>query len=248
MKDKKNAGHRQRLREKFLKSQLTGFHDYEIIELLLTFGIPRQDCKLLAKELLEHFKHLSGVFDASIEELMAIKGIGRSTAILINYIKEIAGRYARERILEKDGIKSLQEVLEYCRLTMKGLKYEVFTMILLDSQNRIIKIEEKMFKGSILSSAIYPREIMKLALDNNAIAMIFAHNHPGGEAKPSKNDLGLTRDLLWAALLLDLYVYDHIIIAGNNYYSFNENGLMERFNLEFENRKFKQPLPDINIY
>jgi DNA repair protein RadC len=218
-------GHRKRLREKFIKSGVSGFHDYEIIELLLALGTPRKDCKQQAKEAIKRFKSLRGVLEAPPEELGEIKGIGPHNTFGIRLVQEVAREFLKERILEKPVCKSSREIFDYLYHSMRDLKKEVFKVIFLDSKNQIIEIED-LFEGTLNTSAIYPREVIRSAIKNNAISLIFVHNHPSGSPEPSQSDKDITEDLVSAANLMQIKVLDHIIIGDNKYFSFADEGLI----------------------
>ncbi|MEE9491724.1 MAG: DNA repair protein RadC [Dehalococcoidia bacterium] len=223
-------GHRKRLREKFIKSGLKGFHDYEIVELLLTLGSPRKDCKLQAKEAIKRFKTLRGVLEATAGELQEIDGIGPHNAFGIKLVQEVAREFLKERIMDKPFYRSSQEVFDYLYHSMRDLNTEVFKVIFLDVQNQVIEVED-LFEGTLTASSVYPREIMKSAIKHNAASLIFAHNHPSGNPAPSESDEEITRDLLLAANIMQIEVLDHIIIGENKYFSFADDGLIEEFEL-----------------
>lgn len=232
------AGHRKRLRQKFLKSGLAGFHDYEIIELLLSLGTPRRDCKPQAKEALKRFKTLRGVLEAPLEELTRIEGIGPHSAFGIKLAQEVAREFLKEKIIEKPVYKSAQEIFDYLYHSMRDLRREIFKVIYLNSQNQIIEIED-LFEGTVNASAVSPREVVAGALKHNAVSLIFVHNHPSGTPDPSQSDRDLTRDLVYAASIMRLKVLDHIIIGDNKYFSFAGAGLIEEAELDFLNLKMK---------
>lgn len=234
-KDKKrnlHQGHRQRLREKFLKGGLGGFLDYEIIELLLTLGTPRRDCKDQAKEALKEFKTLRGVLEAEDYELQKIKGIGSHNVFGLKLVQEVSRRFLKDRMMSRAYCRSSKEVFDYLYHTLRDLKREKFKVLFLDSKNQILE-EKTLFEGTVDSSAVYPREIMKDALRYDASSLIFVHNHPSGDPEPSACDRDLTRELVFAANLMQLRVLDHIIIGNNRYFSFADKGLIEDFNLLF---------------
>ena len=231
-------GHRKRLREKFIKSGLAGFHDYEIIELLLTLGSPRKDCKPQAKEAIKRFKTLRGVLEASPEELQQIEGIGPYSAFGIKLVQEVARKYLKEKIMDKPIYKSAQEIFDYLYHSMRDLKKEVFKVIYLNSQNQIIEITD-LFQGTVDSSFISPREVIEGAIKYNAASLIFVHNHPSGDPGPSKNDKDMTRDLVYAGSIMRIRVLDHIIIGDNRYFSFAGEGLVEEYEMDFLNLKVK---------
>ena len=233
-----HKGHRKRLREKFLRSGLAGFHDYEIVELLLSLGTPRKDCKRLAKEALRRFKTLRGVLEAPPEELQQIGGIGAHSAFGIKLIQEVAREFLREKILEKPFYRSAQEVFDYLYHSMRDLKKEVFKVIYLNSQNQIIDTAD-LFEGTVNSSVVHPREVVEGALKHNAVSLIFVHNHPSGNPDPSPNDKELTRQLVYAGEIMQIKVLDHIIIGDNRYFSFAGDGLIEEYELDYLNLKLR---------
>jgi len=225
-------GHRERLRQKFLKSGLKGFHDYEIVELLLTLGTPRRDCKQPAKKAIEKFKSLRGVLAAPPEELQEIKGIRPTHIFIIKFMQELGEQFLKEQILDKEFVHSSQEVSNYLRHSMRDLKKETFKVMFLTAQNQVIAVED-LFEGTLTVSAVYPREIIKSAIKHNAAALIFAHNHPAGDPAPSDNDKQITRDLVFAGNLMQMKVLDHIIIGDNRYFSFADEGLIEKYDMDF---------------
>lgn len=217
--------HRKRLRERFRETGFEGFKDYEALELILTYGIPRKDVKPLAKELITHFGDFQGVLDASFEDLVQIKGIGENTATFLFMLKSAAGLYLKQSIRKKKKMHGTSALLDYCRVEMRGLKDEQFRAIFLNSQNEIIA-DEIIHEGTVDQSVVYPRKVMERALYYKASSMIFVHNHPGGSMKPSKDDIVLTEVLKNAAKSLQLRVHDHLIISRNGYFSFLESGLI----------------------
>jgi DNA repair protein RadC len=227
-----HRGHRKRLRDKFLKSGLAGFHDYEIVELLLSLGTPRKDCKAPAKEAIKKFQTLRGVLEAPNQELQRIEGIGAHSAFGIKLVQEVAREFLKAKILEKPFYRSSQEVFDYLYHAMRGLKREVFKVIYLNGQNQIIDTVD-LSEGTSNSSAVSPRDVIEGALKSNSAALIFVHNHPSGNPEPSNNDKGLTRELVYAGKLLRLRVLDHIIIGNNKYYSFAGEGLIEEYETDF---------------
>ena len=232
------VGHRKRLREKFIKSGLTGFADYEVVELLLSLGTPRKDCKPLAKEAIKKFKTLRGVLSASMEELQQIKGIGPHSAFGIKLMQDVAREYLKEQIIDKPVFQSSQEIFDYLYHSMRDLKKEVFKVIYLTSQNQIIDTSD-LFEGTVNSAAVVPRQIVEQALAHNAAALIFAHNHPTGVCEPSKSDKDITRDLVFAAGTVQIKILDHLIIGNNRYYSFAGEGLISQYEMDFLGLKIK---------
>ena len=230
---KRGEGHRQRLREKYTRGGLERFSDEEVVEFLLTLGTPRKDVKLIAREALKRFGSLSGVLSAPIKKLVEIKGIGPKNALYLNLVHQVAGRYLRDRAKGKAFFGSSKAVFEFLFHSMRGLKREVFKVLFLNRKNELT-VDQDVFYGSLTGSAVYPREIMALALENKAAALVFVHNHPSGDPTPSPEDRKLTRDLVWASQLLAIQVLDHVIIGNNTYYSFADEGQIKSFIKEFE--------------
>lgn len=230
-KPHKGAGHRKRLREKFLKTGLDGFLDYEVIELLLTLATPRKDCKEQAKKAMEEFKSLQGVFEAHPSELCEIDGIGPTNLLGIKLVKAVADRYLETRLEKSDPISNSKALFDYLYMNMKDRSRECFKAIFLDAKNRVITIKT-LFEGTLTASSVYPREVVKAAIQNNAAALIFAHNHPSGDPKPSKEDIDITRLLVSACKLVGITVHEHLIIGNMEYYSFADKGDIARMNRE----------------
>jgi DNA repair protein RadC len=231
-----SQGHRRRLRERFLEGGLTGFHDYEVIELLLSLGTPRRDCKQPAKEAIRKFKTLRGVLEASLEDLQEIDGIGPHNAFGIKLVQEVARKFLREKIADKPVYTSSQEIFDFLYHSMRDLKKETFRVIYLNSQNQIIDIAD-LFEGTVNISVVHPREVIEGALRHNAVSLIFVHNHPSGNPAPSQNDKAVTRELVQAGSTMQIKVLDHIIIGDNTYFSFAGEGLIEEYELDFLNLK-----------
>lgn len=217
--------HRKRLKKRFAGSGLDAFHDYEVLELLLTYSIPRKDTKPVAKRLIHCFKNLKGVMDAEISELEEVEGIGSHTAILIKLIKEMNTLYLKEKAMERPQITCTRELLDYCKNSMGGLKDEHFAVVYLDAQNRIIDVAT-INEGIVNQAVVYPRKVMENALHKKASAIILVHNHPSGHIRPSDADIRLTRTIRETAKALDISVHDHIIIGDNRFFSFREEGMM----------------------
>jgi DNA repair protein RadC len=220
-----NREHRKRLRQKFLTAGIVAFHDYEVVELLLTFAIPRRDVKPQAKELLREFGSLKGIVDAEIGDLEKISGVGKESAIVIKFIRELATLYLEQKAKEKPQIACTSELLDFCRTAMGGKKDEEFCVIYLDAQNQIIEFETVQ-KGIANQAVVYPRQVLEKALRKKASALILAHNHPSGHVRPSDADIRLTKTIQETAKALDILIHDHIIIGENRFFSFREEGLM----------------------
>ena len=223
---KKGAGHRQRLKDKFQKKGIEAFTDAEVLELLLILGTPRKDCKEQARVVLKHFGSLAAVLEASPEELQKVKGIGPNNSFAIHFLHGVSRRYLKHRLQEKHYLRSSREVADYLIHSMRDLQKETFAAIFLDASHAIIATKE-IASGTITSNTIYPRELVKLALQHNAAALVVAHNHPSGNIEPSEQDHRLTRTLFLACSLMDISLLDHLIIGtAEQAFSFADQGYM----------------------
>jgi DNA repair protein RadC len=229
----KGAGHRQRLRQRFLTAGLDGFHDYEIIELLLTLGTPMKDCKDMAKAALAEFKSLAAVLEASAEELSRVHGLGPNNIFGLKLIKAVSDRCLKEKITRQPLIGNPRELFDYLNHTVRDKTREVFVGIFLNAKNRVLA-SEILFEGTLSQSAVYPREVVKRALELHAAAMIFCHNHPSGEPEPSPEDIRITRRLMAACRVVGITVFDHVIIGDKGSYSFADNGYIEQIGKDVE--------------
>ena len=218
-------GHYSRLRQRFLLGGIDGFLDYEVVELLLKLADNRRDQKITAKLLLNTFKSLRGVLEASPEQLKKIKGIGDANIFGLKLVQSVARRYLKEQIIGENYIQSSENVLEYLRHNLRDRGREAFLVVLLNGRNQVLDIVE-LFEGTLTTSAVYPREVIKLILEKDAAAVIFVHNHPSGNSNPSKDDQNITRKLKAACATIDVQLHDHLIIAGNDYTSMADKGMV----------------------
>ena len=232
---KRGVGHRERLRRRFLEGGLERFSDEEVIEFLLTLGTPRGDLKLSARNAIKRFGTLSGVLSAPLDQLTRIKGIGPKNALYLKLVHQVAGRYLRDRARHKALFGSSRAVFDYLFHSMRDLKRETFKVLCLNRKNELI-LDQDLFSGTLTGSAVYPREVVALALEHKAAALVFVHNHPSGDPAPSPEDRKLTQDLVWAARLMGVQVLDHIIIGNNCYYSFADQGLVQEYGRDYDQR------------
>jgi DNA repair protein RadC len=232
-KTHKGQGHRQRLRERFLANGLDGFHDYEVIELLLTLVTPRKDCKHAAKEAMARFKTLQGVLEAEPAELCKVDGIGPKNLFSVRLIKAVADRYLKKKLIHKDAINDSKALFDYLYHNIGDKKREFFKAIFLNSKNQVIATNT-ISEGTLTASSVYPREVIQAALSHAAAAIIFAHNHPSGDPQPSSEDVAVTRQLVFAGKIMGMVVHEHIIIGENRYFSFADQGYIKQMNREFE--------------
>lgn len=216
--------HRERLRQKYAKAP-EGFHEYELLELLLTYSIPRIDVKPLAKELLTEYGSLAGVICAEAEELSSHKGIGPNTIVFFNLMRDITSRSLGQKAKEKNLMQSPSQVLDFAKTALAGHKDEAFLVIYVNVKNRMENYEI-INEGTVDQVVIYPRNVIKNALKHHSTAIIVVHNHPSGECDPSGADIRLTESLKKASSAMDIKLLDHMIVGGSEYFSFLEEGLL----------------------
>ncbi|NTV15327.1 MAG: DNA repair protein RadC [Desulfobulbaceae bacterium] len=222
----KGKDHRQRLRDKFFDCGPETLTDSELLELLLTLGTPRKDCKEPARAALAKFGSLPAVLEAAPAELLTIKGLGPSNSFAIPFIQAVARRYLKERSRRRTYLGSSGAVADYLVHEMCSLKKEIFKGVFLDAAHAVITTET-LSEGTLTSNTVYPRELIKLALEHHAAALVIAHNHPSGNLTPSQDDLNLTRHLYRACRLVNINLLDHLIIGSDaTTFSFADHGLM----------------------
>lgn len=219
------ADHRKRLRERFLAGGAAAVPEYELLELVLFRAIPRQDVKPLARALIEHFGDFNRVLAAPRDQLLKVNGVGEAVAIEIKIIEAAAHRLARARVLRRHVISSWDALLDYCRTVMAHRETEQFRILFLDTKNTLIADEEQA-KGTVDHVPVYPREVVKRALELNASSLILVHNHPSGDPTPSEADIQMTRQIETAAQALGITVHDHLIIGKSAEQSFRATGLL----------------------
>lgn len=217
--------HRKRLRERFLAGGSAAVADYELLELVLFRAIPRQDVKPLARALLDTFSDFSGVLSAPSERLNEVPGIGDAVVTELRIVEAAAHRLAQARVLERDRISSWAELVAYCRTTMSRRETEQFRILFLDRKNMLIA-DEPQAKGTVDHVPVYPREVLKRALELNASALILVHNHPSGDPTPSDADIAVTHQIDAAAKALSVTLHDHLIIGAADEFSFRSAGYL----------------------
>ncbi len=211
-------GHRDRLRSRFLETGDQGLPDYEILELLLFRSIPQRDVKPLAKELIARFGSLSGVLGARRERLTEVKGVGDSVAADLKLIEAAGRRLARQAIQDRPVLGSWKDVIDYCHAAMANADRETFRILFLDKRNHLIT-DEVQGVGTVDHTPVYPREVIRRALEVGATAIILVHNHPSGDPTPSSADIRMTQDIIAIAGPMGISIHDHIIIGRNGHAS-----------------------------
>ena len=232
MNEKDSQGHRERIKEKFLKNGIDGFAEYEILELLLTYCIPRKDTKPIAKELLNKFKSLDNVFKADFDKLSAIDGLGKNSIVFLKLIGDLPSiiykdELKNKKLVDKETLKISNKdiLLKYLRNKIGYEEIEKFYVLYLSSSNEVIEFEENSV-GTLDRSLVYPREIYKKIINLNAKSVILAHNHPSDNITPSKCDIELTNEIAKGLKNFGALLIEHIIITKNSYFSFLEEGLI----------------------
>lgn len=217
--------HRARLRERFVVGGPDALPDYEMLELVLFRAIPRRDVKPLARQLLEVFGDFNGVLSAPPNRLAEVKGVGDAVVTELKIIEAAAHRLARSKVMQKPVLSSWDALLDYCQTAMAHGDIEQFRVLYLDRKNVLIA-DERQARGTVDHVPVYPREVVKRALELNASALILVHNHPSGDPTPSGADIDMTAQIQMAAEALGLTLHDHLVIGKSRELSFRAEGLL----------------------
>lgn len=220
-----HLGHRQRLRARFLDAGPGALADYELLELLLFGAIPQGDVKPLAKRLIAQFGGFAEVLAAEPRELMSVSGVKQAAATQIKVACAAARLMARERVIQRPALSNWQALLDYCRTALADAKIEEFRLLFLDRKNVLIA-DEAQQRGTVDHTPVYPREVVKRALELNASALILVHNHPSGDPTPSKADIDMTVEIQRAAAAVGVKIHDHLVIGRQGHCSFKSLGLL----------------------
>ncbi|MEG2053773.1 MAG: DNA repair protein RadC [Oscillospiraceae bacterium] len=221
-------GHRERMKNQFLKNGLDAFEPHQVLELLLFYTRPRGDTNVLSHILLERYETLTALFDAPYDELLQIDGVGTSTATFIKMLPQLFSIYMCGKIKEGDCITSTKSAGEYFVPKFLGKKNEELHMLSLDDKHKIIRAK-KLFEGTVNATAVAIKSIVAEAVSSNATTVIIAHNHPGGVALPSSNDKIVTQKILMALDLINIRLEDHIIVADDDFVSLADSGYLQNF-------------------
>ncbi len=220
-----HLGHRERLRERAAQGGLGALPDYEFVELLLFRTFPRGDVKPLAKALVARFGSAAGVLTASLDELRSVPGVGEAAALDLKAVQEAAGRISRATVHDRPVISSWTALLDYVRTAIQHEGREQFRVLFLDKKNQLIR-DEVMNHGTVDHAPVYPREVVRRALELSASALILVHNHPSGDPSPSGADISVTKEIVAAAKTLNIAVHDHLIVGRKGVESLKSRGLM----------------------
>jgi len=220
-----NSGHRKRVKDRYLKLPIRSVEDYELLELIL-FGVFKQkDTKPIAKALMHKFKNIVSLINASDKELKTVEGVGDGVVLQLKIMKDLFSRLILDTKIDESIMDNWMSVVKYCTLSMGFSKKEIFKVMFLNSKNRLIK-DHNFESGTVDKIAVYPREVVQMALDNQATSVILAHNHPSGFYEPSKEDISLTKDIVSALKTVSISVHDHLIVSRSGNYSFRARGLL----------------------
>lgn len=219
------TGHRGRLRERFLRSGNDGLQDYELLELVLFRGIPRRDVKPLAKQLIDTFGSFAEVISAPVERLREVEGLGEAAVAELKIVQAAALKLSQARVLNRPVLRSWAKVVDYCTASMAYGDTEQFRVLFLDHKNMLVA-DEVQQKGTVNHTPVYPREVVKRALDLGASGIVLVHNHPSGDPTPSRADIDMTKEVEEAGRALKIQLIDHLVIGRGSHVSFRQAGLL----------------------
>lgn len=219
------AKHRDRMRERLLRAGPASLADYELLEMVLFIGLPRTDTKALAKDLLARFGSFANVIAASENELLAVDGIGKSAAATLKVVQAAALRLAHAEVKGAPVLNNWDRLMDYLQAAIAREPIEQFRVLFLDTRNRLLA-DEAQARGTVNHTPVYPREVVRRALELGATALILAHNHPSGDPSPSRADIEMTQAIKEAATALEIVVHDHIIVGNGKHLSFRREGFL----------------------
>ena len=219
------AGHRARLRSRFLTAGGDAVADHELIEMVLFLALPRRDTKPIARALIARFGSYAAAISAPVSELLGIEGLGEAGAAALKIVQAAAQRLAKAEVLYRPVLSNWDRLMEYLQAVLAREKVEQFRVLFLDNRNRLLA-DEAQAKGTVNHTPVYPREVVKRALELHATAIILVHNHPTGDPSPSEDDITTTKEIKKAAATLSIVLHDHIIIGNGQWLSFRKTGLL----------------------
>jgi len=218
-------GHRARLRSRFLSSGPDAVAEHELIEMVLFLGVPRRDTKPIARALLARFGSYAGAISASVPDLLGIEGLGESGVAALKLVQAAAQRLAKAEVLYRPVLSNWDRLMEYLQAVLSREKIEQFRILFLDNRNRLLA-DEPQGTGTVNHTPVYPREVVKRALELHATAIILVHNHPSGDPSPSREDIEMTKEIKHAANALSIVLHDHVIVGNGQWLSFRKAGLL----------------------
>jgi len=219
------AGHRERMRSRLLSAGAEAVADHELIEMVLFLALPRRDTKAIARELIAKFGSFAAAISATVPDLLAMEGLGEAGVAAIKIVQAASQRLSKAEILYRPVLSNWDRLMEYLQAVLAREKIEQFRILFLDNRNRLLA-DETQGRGTVNHTPVYPREIVKRALELRATAMILVHNHPSGDPSPSNDDIGMTKDIKAAAATLNIVLHDHVIIGNGQWLSFRKTGLL----------------------
>jgi DNA repair protein RadC len=218
-------GHRARMRDKLLTRGPDALADYELLEMLLYFAMPKGDTKSLAKALINRFGSFAGVLAAPQQALLDTRGLGPHSVAALKLVQAAAIRMSRAEVMDRPVLNNWDRLIDYLHAVMAREKIEQFRVLFLDAKNRLIA-DEAQARGTVNHTPVYPREVVKRALELHATALILVHNHPSGDPTPSRADIEMTREIRQAAAVLSITLHDHLIVGNGRFLSFRQEGLL----------------------
>jgi DNA repair protein RadC len=218
-------GHRDRMRARILAGQGDSMADYELLEMVLFIALPRIDTKTLAKTLIARFGSYAAVIAAPREELLTVKGVGESAVATLKVVQLAAQRLARAEVVDRPVLGNWDRLMDYLHAVLARERIEQFRVLFLDTRNRLLA-DEAQAKGTVNHTPVYPREVVKRALELKATALILVHNHPSGDPTPSRDDIEMTQEVKRAASALSIVLHDHVIVGNGKWLSFRREGLL----------------------
>jgi DNA repair protein RadC len=219
------AGHRARLRARLLSAGPDSLAEHELIEMVLFLALPRRDTKPIARALVAAFGSYAGVIAAPLPALLAVEGLGEAGAAALKTVQAAAQRLARAEVLYRPVLSNWDRLMEYLQAVLAREKIEQFRLLFLDNKNRLLA-DEPQARGTVNHTPVYPREVVKRALDLHATAIILVHNHPSGDPSPSQDDIEMTKEIKKALAALSIVLHDHVIIGNGQWFSFRKTGLL----------------------
>lgn len=219
------AGHRARLRSRLLSAGPEALADHELIEIILFLALPRRDTKPIARRLISRFGSYAGAVAASVPELLKVEGLGEAGVAALKAVHAAAQRLTKAEILYRPVLSNWDRLMEYLQAVLAREKIEQFRILFLDNRNRLLA-DEAQARGTVNHTPVYPREVVKRALDLHATAIILVHNHPSGDPSPSQEDIGVTKEIKKAASALGIVLHDHVIVGNGDWLSFRKAGFL----------------------